>query len=231
MATFSVLLVTAAPMGMAGEAGGAYVKIDGREAVLRSTELFLNREPIKQIQLCFLQEFVEEGKRRFGGHLSFSGVKVISGGPRWMDQIAAAADKLSPDCTHVIVHDAARPAVAYSDLEAIMEEAEKHPAIWLATPMRAALVELDEGGGAMAFHPADTYMQVLTPQVYSREKFLEMAKTRQLLHASQVRLLKGSPLNVRVGGSGDATLVKAMLNMLPKAKVRPPSSPFEEAQW
>src|SRR5687768_5233833 len=111
-ATFSVLLLTAAPPGHAAEAGGAFVKIDGREALLRSTELFLNRPEIKQLQLAFNSDFMEEGKRKYGGHLSFSGVKLVAGGPRWIDQIAAGAEKLSDEATHVIVHDTARPAVA-----------------------------------------------------------------------------------------------------------------------
>ena len=41
-ATFSVLLVTAAPPGHGSESGGAFVKIDGRESLLRCAELFLN---------------------------------------------------------------------------------------------------------------------------------------------------------------------------------------------
>jgi len=94
MAEFSVLLLTAAPPSQ--EAGGAFVKIDGREALLRSVELFLNRENVKQIQLAFLPEDLEEGKRKYGGHLGFSGVKVISGGPRWIDQIAMGVEKLQP---------------------------------------------------------------------------------------------------------------------------------------
>ena len=56
-------------------------------------------------------EAMEEVKRKFGGHLGFSGVKLVSGGPKWMDQIAAAAPTLLAEATHVIVHDAARPAV------------------------------------------------------------------------------------------------------------------------
>jgi len=46
-----------------------------------------------------------------------------------------------------------------------------------------------------------------------------------------LHLLKGSGLNIRAGGAGDASLVKAMLNLLPKAKVKGPTNPFEEAQW
>lgn len=231
MATFSVLILTAAPAGQAAEAGGAFVKIDGRECLLRSVELFLNRNNIKQIQLAVLPEEQEEAKRKYGGHLGFSGVKMIAAGPKWIDQIAAAADKISDECTHVIVHDAARPAVAFSDIDALLAEAEKHPAAVLTSPLRASLVEVDEGAAPVAWHLPTRFVQLLTPQAYSREKFLEMAKTRAELHPSQVTLVKGSPLNLRVAGPGDASLVKAMINMLPKPKVRGPENPFEEAQW
>ena len=43
--------------------------------------------------------------------------------------------------------------------------------------------------------------------------------------------MKGSPLNIRVGGGGDAGMAKVMMNMLPKPKVKTPLTPFEEAQW
>jgi 2-C-methyl-D-erythritol 4-phosphate cytidylyltransferase len=231
MAVFSVLVLTAAPPGMAGEAGGGYVKVDGREALLRSIELFLNRDRIKQIQLAVLPDMLEEAKRKHGAHLGFFGVKLISGGPKWFDQIKGAADKLSPDATHVIVHDAARPAVPFSDIDALMEAAENSDAVTLTAPLRTPLIEVDEGGNPLSYHQPASFVQLLTPQVYSKQRFSEMASAGKELHASQVKLLKGSPLNARLGGPGDATLVKAMLNMLPKPKVKPPSSPFEEAQW
>jgi 2-C-methyl-D-erythritol 4-phosphate cytidylyltransferase len=231
MAVFSVLVLTAAPPGLAGEAGGAYVKIDGREALLRSVELFLNRDNVKQIQLAVLPDTLEEAKRKFGAHLGFSGVKLIAGGPKWVDQIKAAGEKIAAEATHVIVHDAARPAVPFSDIEALMEAAEKSDAVTLAAPLRTPLIELDEGGGPVSYHLPGSFMHLLTPQAYSKAKFAEMASGAKELHPSQVKILKGSSLNVRLGGPGDATLVKAMTNMLPKPKVKPLSSPFEEAQW
>jgi 2-C-methyl-D-erythritol 4-phosphate cytidylyltransferase len=230
MSIFSVLVLTAPPPGQASEAGGPFVKVDGREALLRSVELFLNRENVKQVQLAFLPDALEEGKRKFGGHLGFTGVKVISGGPKWIDQIAAGAEKLSDDATHVVVHDAARPIVPYSDIDVLLESAEKSPAVVLTTPTRAAMLEVDEGGNPLAYHLPQSFVQLLTPQVYSREKFLEMARSKQELHASQLTLLKGSPLNMRVGGAGDAGLAGAMLKMLPKPKVKS-MGVFEEAQW
>jgi 2-C-methyl-D-erythritol 4-phosphate cytidylyltransferase len=233
MATFSVLLLTAPPPGQGegGGSGGAYAKIDGREALLRSVELFLNRDNIKQIQLAIPTDAMEEVKRKFGGHLGFSGVKLISTGPKWMDQIAAAEPTLAAEATHVILHDAARPAVPYSDIDSIIAEVQKHPVAVLATPLRTTLVELDPGGNPVAVHPPAAYMHLMTPMAFSREKFIEMARTKTEIHPSQMTLVKGSALNVRISAPGDAGLVKAMINMLPKPKIKALNSPFEEAQW
>jgi 2-C-methyl-D-erythritol 4-phosphate cytidylyltransferase len=231
MAEFNVVILTAAPPGQAAEAGGAYVKIDGREALLRSVELFLNRDNVKQIQLVVASDAMDEAKRKYGGHLSFSGVKLIAGGPRWVDQLVAAAPTVAAEATHVIVHDAARPAVPYSDIDAIMRESESHPFVTLVAPTRTPLVEVDEGGNAMAIHLPERFMQLLTPQALSRDKFNEIAANKKELHPSEMTLVKGSPLNLRLGGPGDAGYAKAMINMLPKPKIKAPSSPFEEAQW
>jgi 2-C-methyl-D-erythritol 4-phosphate cytidylyltransferase len=234
---FSVLVLTATPLGLPAETGGLaggagpFVKIDGREALLRSVELFLNRDNVKQIQLVFLPDDAEEGKRKFGAHLGFSGVKLVTGGPKWLDQIAAGAEKLLPEATHVIIHDAARPAVAYTDIDALMESAPKHAAVALATPLRGGLVEIDEGGHPMAFYPPSRYRQVITPQAFSMAAFKEMASKKSEPHASKFALLDGSPLNLRISGGRDASLVRAMINMLPKPKLKGPTSPFEEAQW
>jgi 2-C-methyl-D-erythritol 4-phosphate cytidylyltransferase/2-C-methyl-D-erythritol 2,4-cyclodiphosphate synthase len=231
MATFSVLILTAPPPGQAAEGGGAYAKIDGREALLRTVELFLNRDNIKQIQLAISPEALEEVKRKYGGHLGFSGVKLVSGGSKWMDQIAAAATTLSAEVTHVIIHDAARPAVPFSDIDSVMTEAEKNPVAILATPLRTTFVELDDGGNPVALHLPKSYMQLMTPMAFSKEKFLEMARSKTEIHPSQMTLVKGSALNVRISAPGDAGLVKAMINMLPKPKIKALNSPFEEAQW
>src|SRR3989440_4255872 len=205
---FSVVLLTAPPHGQ--EPGGAYMKIDGRESLLRSVELFLNRDNVKQIQIVFGAEQLEEAKRKYGGHLSFSGVKVLSAPNKWIDQLAAAAEKISDEATHVIVHDAARPAVVYSDIDAVMEEVAKRPAVALAAPIRTTLVEVDPAGSAIGYRAPSDFMQLLTPQAYAKVKFLVFAKSKQELHASELHLVRGSPLNVRVT-SADASTVNALM--------------------
>ncbi|HWE02875.1 MAG TPA: 2-C-methyl-D-erythritol 4-phosphate cytidylyltransferase [Tepidisphaeraceae bacterium] len=231
MAVFSVVVATASPPGQGSESGGAFLKVDGREAVLRSVELFLNRDNVKQIQLVVLPAELEEAKAKYGAHLGFSGVKLVGGGPRWIEQISAAARNIDAAATHVVLHDAARPIVPYLDIDALLDEAQKRDAVALTAPVRTTLVEIDEGGSPMAFHSPKAFMQLLTPQAYSKAKFQEMATSGRELHPSLLTLLKGSPLNIRIGGQGDGPIAKMMLGMLPKQKSKAPSGPFEEAQW
>jgi 2-C-methyl-D-erythritol 4-phosphate cytidylyltransferase len=228
--TFSVLVLTAVPPGLTNEGSGALVKLDGREVLLRSVELFVNRENIRQIQVGLSQENEEEIKRKCGGSLGFMGVKLVAAGRKWQEQIAAAAGKIAAEATHVLIHDASRPVTPFGDIDAILEASAGQAAVALAAAVRSTLVEVDEGGGAMAFHSPSSYMQLMTPWVLSRQRFLELAGGREV-HPSEWKLVKGSPLNVRLGSAGDASLAKAMMNLLPKAKSRALSNPFEEAQW
>jgi 2-C-methyl-D-erythritol 4-phosphate cytidylyltransferase len=230
---FSVVILTAPPPGLAAEGGGgAIVKIDGREALLRTVELFLNRDNVKQVLVVFPAEQMDEAKRKFGGHFGFSGVKMVSANANtWMNHIAAAGKAIAAEATHVIVHDAARPAVPYSDIDALMAEAEKHDVVGLTMPVKSVLVELDEGGGPMAYHLPTRFAHLVTPQAFSLARFKSMAETEQEIHASEVTLVKGSPLNQRLNHGGETSMIKAMINMLPKPKIKAPSSPFEEAQW
>ena len=227
---FAVIVLTAPPPGLAQEAGGAYVKVDGREALLRSVELFLNRGNVIQILLAVAPEDLAKAKDRYGAHLSFSGVKLVSGGPRWMDQVAAAGPAVPADATHVILHDAARPIVPYTDVDALMAAAVEHAAVGLSTPLRTTIVETDEGGSPMAFHLPQNYVHLLTPQAFDRATFDALAQTKVETHPSKVTLVKGSPLNVRIGGPGEAAIAKAFMGLLPKPKVKS-AGPFDEAQW
>ncbi|MFI5378597.1 MAG: 2-C-methyl-D-erythritol 4-phosphate cytidylyltransferase [Tepidisphaerales bacterium] len=230
MANFSVILLTAPPPGLASDIGGYLVKIDQREILLRCVEMFLNRDNIKQVQVVFAPEAMEEAKRKFYAYLSFTGVRMLSGGVTWMEQIVAAKEKISPDATHVVVHDAARPLVPYGDLDALLEAAEKHEAVVLASVLRNPLVEVDSGGVPVAMHPPSSFYGLLTPQAFAVAKYREMCAKKAELHPSQLHIVKGSPLNVRIG-PGDGSLAKALLNILPKAKAKPLTNPFEEAQW
>lgn len=230
MAVFCVVLVTAPPFTPGAEANASLLKIDGREALLRSVELFLNRDEIKHIQLVVPDDLLEEVRRKHGAHLGFSGVAVVGAPSRFGEQLAAA--KLPDDTTHVLVHDAARPALPYSDIDALLSTASGKSAVTaLSVPLKSGLIQLDEGGTPVGVVNPNDYAQVVLPMLLTKAKFQELAKAKREPHASELTLLKGSSLNARLSGPADAGFIKAMITMMPKPKSRPLGSPFEEAQW
>jgi 2-C-methyl-D-erythritol 4-phosphate cytidylyltransferase len=227
---FAVIVLTAPPQGLAHLGTGGFDKVGGRECLLRSVELFVNRDNVVQILLGVDTTDAAKVKERFGPNLSFSGVKLAVGGPRWVDQVAAAAPLLSPEATHVILHDAARPVVPFRDIESLMVAAADHPAVALAKRAEATLVETDDGGQPVASHLPTAFRQLLTPQAFDRATFEEMARSKAEVHPSKLTLLDGAAMNVRACGPGPVAIANALVALLPKPKVKS-AGPFDEAQW
>jgi 2-C-methyl-D-erythritol 4-phosphate cytidylyltransferase len=226
MSKFAAIIVTAAPEGLPND-GAALTRIDGRESVLRAMEMFTNREGIVQTLLVINAAEAEEIKRKIGSHLMFMGIKLVQGGATWFEQLADAQKRLSDDATHVIVHDGARPAVPYTDLDTLSDKAPKHPAVGLALPVSGQVLRFDTIPGP-AEQTTQKIAQLLSPIVYDRATFKHVCEQKK--QPNPLHLIEGSPLNVRCGTS-EASLVKAMIGLLPKPKMKAPSSPFEEAQW
>jgi hypothetical protein len=225
-ADLAVILVTAPPAGQQNDSG-AMTKIDGRESVLRAMEMFTNREGVAQTILVIDKTQAEEIKRKIGSHLMFMGIKLVQGGATWFDQLADAQKVLSDDAKHVLVHDAARPSVPYTDLDTITSMAGKHPAVTLSTPLRGLALTAP---GVPGPGKASTEKQALflTPTLYDRATFDQVVTTKQ--QPDPIHLIEGSALNVRCGTT-ETSIVNAFVKLLPKPKVKAPSSPFEEAQW
>ena len=219
----AALLLTASPTSAQPD-DAAMTKIDGRESALRAMELFTNREPVTQVILVVDPGEAEEVKRKIGSHLMFMGTRLAQAAGGWYAQAAAGMAKLNGDITHVIIHDAARPSVPYTDLEALIEVA--GPAAALALPIRGTIAKAVAVPGPGTIE-ALKLASVLTPRLYDLATFKTLCAEGK--EPATLQLIESSPLNVRCGEMS-AGIVKAMIQMLPKPKVAP-SNPFEEAQW
>ena len=203
------------------------IKADGRESLLRAVELFVNREGVSRVLLVVPPSRAEEYKRKVGGHLSFMGVRIVTGGETFVGQLAAARPQVESGTTHVLVHDAARPAVPYTDLDAVTAAAGRHPVVALAVPAAGPLLKVGSVPGPAEWS-ADRAAGVVTPIAMTLAALDEVVAAGAL--PVSLQWIEASPLNVRCGQASPG-MVKAMIGLLPKPKVRAASSPFEEAQW
>lgn len=98
--------------------------LGGRALLLRTVELFTKREEVRAIVVAAPPDRFEEFRQRYGAPLSFHGVRLVEGGriERW-ETVRNALAAVPPECTHVAVHDAARPAASDELLSRLFEAA------------------------------------------------------------------------------------------------------------
>ena len=90
---------------------------------------------VDRIVVAAPQELVEEVRKLVAGAGFSKQVSVVQGGARRQDSVAIAMQHLGPDVTIVAVHDAVRPFVKVSEIEAVILEAHKSGAAVLAIPI------------------------------------------------------------------------------------------------
>jgi len=230
MNNFAAIVFTASP-DSSGSASGFTVKIDGREALLRSLELFVNRDNVTSIITTFSPDSDADSREKFGTHLMVLGIKAATGGPGFRDQLTAAREQLPTEITHVIVHDAARPAVSFVDLEKMLELVEQHDAIALATRIDGRVATLDETGRIESLAGSGSVRRLVFPMVFTKKMFDELVAKGFDSILSRLFLLESSTFNVRANNASDAGVLKSMLALLPKPKPKASTNPFDEAQW
>lgn len=142
-------------------AGGGRSKLDedlgGRPVLQRTVELFNKHPDVTAIIVAGPHdpEAFAEFKTRHGDKLGLLGVKLCPGGKTHRYETVAAALRLVPEsCTHVAVHDAARPCASMELIERVFAAA--HP----------------DGGGHAAVIPgidvADTLKRVSGEEVAAK---------------------------------------------------------------
>lgn len=119
--------------------------VGGRPMILRTVELFTRRDDVVAIVVAAPPDDVEEFRTRFGSQLGFHGAKVVAGGKaeRW-ETVRNALAAVPEDCTHIAVHDAARPAAPEELVARVFEAARVHGAVVPGDPVTATLKRVSE---------------------------------------------------------------------------------------
>lgn len=117
----------------------------GRPVFLRAAELFVGKAQVQQILLAVNPQSMSEFMFKWGDKLGFHGVEVVAGGQRgrW-ETVLKALDRVQAQCTHVAIHDAARPLTSSGLIEAVFEAARDHPAVIPGLPVSSTLKRVAE---------------------------------------------------------------------------------------
>jgi 2-C-methyl-D-erythritol 4-phosphate cytidylyltransferase len=222
-----------------------FATLDGRAVWLRSAELFVTRADVCQCIMVIARADQEVFRRRFGANLAFMNVQVADGGAERFESVANALALVRPEADFVAVHDAARPCLTESLIDAVFTAAVQKGAALLAVPVSDTLKQVDEQRQVRATLPRRGLWLAQTPQVFRRD-WLTTAYARraelgkditddaQLVEAAgfTAHVVEGAASNLKLTTKADLALAEAILKARPRPKPRGPAHPFaEEEMW
>jgi len=148
------------------------------------------------------------------------GWKIVAGGPRRRDSVAAGLAALDPATDTVLVHDAARPLVSKPLVERVAAAAAAHSAVVPAVPL-SDTVKRVQGERVVETLDRSSLVAVQTPQAF-RVALLRRALLHSAADATDeaalveglgeaVRTVPGDRLNLKVTAPEDLPLVGALI--------------------
>jgi len=141
----AVILPAAGFSGRYLQQGGLRSKLDedlgGKPLLQRTIETFTKFEDDAVTIAAIIvagphaDDAFAEFKQRHSDRLGLLGATIVRGGVthRW-ETVAAALAHLPQDCTHIAVHDAARPCMSHELLARVVRASQHHPAVIPAVP-------------------------------------------------------------------------------------------------
>ena len=243
MAKVAVIILGA---GKGERFGGAekktFAKLDGRPVLMRSIELFINRDDVCQTILVVSGDDLAEVKNKYAANLGFMGVQLVEGGERRRDSVAAAVKQ---EAELIAIHDAVRPCTTQQMIDDVFAEAAKSGAAIPASPIQGTIKRVSDSGVIDQTTPRTNLYEAQTPQVFRRsvvvgayadappDEEVEITDDAQLVELSghPVSVVVSDPTNLKITTKRDLTLAKAILKVRPTAKPAKRLGAFEEAQW
>lgn len=220
-----------------------FAPLAGKALWLHSAERFLGRDDVIQTILVIAADQREQFFFKFVANIAILGIEVVDGGAERADSIQAALARVKPEAEYVCVHDAARPCLADTWIDAVFAAAEKSGAAILAKPITGTLKRVGKDHTIEETVSRAGLWEAQTPQVFRRELLLEAYAKRDGFQATDdaqlverighsVTVVPGSPINIKVTTKEDQRLAEYSLKALPKPKLGGLSHPFADGdKW
>ena len=204
-----------------GRGSKALVLLNGRTALSRVVDLFLGVEEVHEIVVAAPPARLERVEQEIKLLAPAKPIKVCSGGDSRQLSVRAAL-ALVAGCTHVLVHDAARPLASAALVRRVLKAAMETGAVIPGLPPRDAVKRV-EGGRLIESLDRRHVVLAQTPQGFSYQLLVrahfEAAETglygdddAQLVAASghPVTVVAGDPTNIKLTTAEDLEVLEAL---------------------
>lgn len=149
---------------------------------------------------------------------------ILPGGAERIDSVRAGARWAVPDVDTILVHDGARPLVAPSAVEAVIQAARRHGAALLALALGETVKRSSDGRFAEETLPREQLWRAQTPQAFEAARFRELLARAERegfaptddaglweRYVGPVALVPGSPSNLKITQPEDLEIARAIV--------------------
>lgn len=234
MSQFAVILAAAGKSSRFGDPwkNKVYATLANRPLWMFAAEVFSRRSDVAQVILVISAEDKQLFNEKYAGNAALLGVEVVVGGAQRADSVRCGLQAVREEIPFIAVHDAARPCLADRWIDAVFSQARASGAAILATPCTSTLKRVDEQKQITQTLSRANVWLAQTPQVFRKSLLVQAYEAAADASAAtdeaslvealghRVRVVEGSPLNVKVTTKSDLKFAELALKALPK------SSPF-----
>lgn len=200
----------------------ALVELNGRTALSRVLELFLGLEEVAQVVVVGPPSRLERAEAEVARLEPSKPVRVCAGGETRQQSVRAGLALLD-GCTHVLVHDAARPLASPALVRRVLTAAFDTGAAIPGLPPRDAVKRV-EGGRLVESLDRSRIVLAQTPQAFAYQLLLRAHfqaadaglvgdDDAQLVAAAGhvVSVVAGEPANIKLTTAEDLELLQGLL--------------------
>jgi 2-C-methyl-D-erythritol 4-phosphate cytidylyltransferase len=174
------MIVVAAGSGsrMGSEIKKQYLPLAGAPILVRTLQTLTVCPLVERVVLVVSPEDIEYVRDMVGEHEIAKIGAIVGGGRERQDSVWQGLRAALPNCTHVAIHDAARPLVSQDEIIAVIEAAMDGGAATLGVPVKETIKRVKEGLVSETLERASLWA-VHTPQAFRRD-WLEEAHYRSM---------------------------------------------------
>ena len=215
-----VLVAAGSGRRFGGSVNKPFLKLDDKAILLWSLEVLRTIHPSGPTVLVHRAEDHDHVRALESSLLALGVEAFMTGGERRQDSVLRGCRALSENCTHVLIHDAARPFPPLAGTQAAVDAALQHGAAFLALRARDTLRRV-RSGFAVETVDRSEIVHSQTPQVFELTVLLdelercgsETVTDEVVLFERQGRptaVIEGDPRNIKITTSDDLIVAHAL---------------------
>ena len=201
-----------------------FVELGGKPILFWSIKAIASCPLIEDIVIAAPPQNISEVEDIAKPFLDILPIKVVEGGALRQDSVELAVNACRDDTKWLATHDAARPFVTSTEIEAVCLMAREIGAAILALPIHDTVKEVDENGLIIKTLERSRLFRAQTPQVckkedllnalsYVKETGVEVTDEASMLEAIgiPVGIVQGSRKNFKITTKDDLLFAKAII--------------------